>query len=72
MSDYEEGGYPLKLGIETVSLETINKSLEQFDDFLGINTLAANFVLGGYILDIGNISKFIFVSKLKKYQVKKN
>jgi hypothetical protein len=53
LSDYSEGGYPLFFGIETMSLENVTKRLDHFDKFLDFNTLAANFVLGGYILDIG-------------------
>jgi hypothetical protein len=52
LSNYNEGGYPLFFGIETMSLENITRRLDRFDDFLQINSLAANFVLGGYILDI--------------------
>jgi hypothetical protein len=36
-----------------MSLENITKRIDKFDEFLDINSLAANFILGGYILDIG-------------------
>lgn len=53
LSEYSQGGYPLFFGIETMSLENITKRLDKFDEFLDLNTLAANFILGGYVLDIG-------------------
>lgn len=56
LSDYKEGGYPLYFGIETMSLENVTKRISNFDNFLEINSLAANFILGGYILDIGKQS----------------
>lgn len=52
LSQYDNGGYPLEFGLEDTPLENITKILSNFDEFLGVNTLAANFILGGYILDI--------------------
>ena len=59
LSDYNEGGYPLFLGIETESLESIKKRFKAMQDssvwFLQTNTNAVNFIFSGYILDMGKI-----------------
>lgn len=52
LSDYSEGGYYLELGQETTPLENVRIKLSRISEFLKTNTLAANFVVGGYILDI--------------------
>ena len=52
LSDYDEGGYPLEFGLEDEKLEKIQKKLKKLDKFLSTSTLAANFILSGYILDI--------------------
>ena len=52
ISDYDEGGYPLEFGLETESLELMKNRIKKIDKFLTRNTLAANFILSGYILDI--------------------
>jgi len=52
LSDYAEGGYVLEFGAEDQYLEDVMKPLLNISDFLKYNSLAANFILGGYILDI--------------------
>lgn len=52
LSDYSEGGHAIELGLEKIPLENIQKRLKNINKFLSFNSLAANFVLGGYILDI--------------------
>ena len=52
LSMYGEGGYVLELGVESDPLEEITAKLQKLPKFLEFNTLAANFVVGGYILDI--------------------
>lgn len=57
LSNYNEGGYALFLGSETETLESVTKKMQPMMDstnfFLQNNTLAANFILSGYILDMG-------------------
>ena len=52
LSDYDEGGYALEFFTEHEPLENVTKRIKDFDEFLKINTMAANFILSGYILDI--------------------
>lgn len=52
LSNYDYGGYALELGVETMPLENITRKIDRIDEFLDVNTMAANFILGGYILDI--------------------
>lgn len=52
LSDYNEGGYAIELGLEKTPLENIQKKLKKINKFLSFNSLSANFVIGGYILDI--------------------
>lgn len=52
LSNYDFGGYPFELGIETTPLENVTRGIDNIQEFLAVNTLAANFILGGYILDI--------------------
>lgn len=57
LSDYSEGGYSIFMGIETDSLENVLKKftpmMNSWSFYLQNNTLAANFVFSGYILDMG-------------------
>jgi hypothetical protein len=51
LTSYEKGGYMLTLGSDKAFKEDVEARIAQINEFVSDNTLAINFILGGYILD---------------------
>lgn len=52
LGSYKNGGYVLKIGRDGTTLLEAQSNMAHFGEFIRPNTLAFNFVMGGYILDI--------------------
>ena len=49
---YNSGGYKFVIGNDSSTQEEVEAKLQDFDDFITDNTLAFNFIMSGYILDV--------------------
>ena len=49
---FNKGGYMLRIGSDDLPLEQVKANIGNMSNFITENTLAFNFVISGYILDV--------------------